>query len=68
MHALRHFYASVLHADPAMTLRVYTHLMPSSRERARRAPGRASSAQPRDPDDAAPALNRTGAGKAVHAK
>ncbi|MFD5113711.1 tyrosine-type recombinase/integrase [Streptomyces sp. NPDC058391] len=52
MHALRHFYASVLldagenikavseylgHADPAMTLRVYAHLMPSSRERARRA-------------------------------
>ncbi|MYS22053.1 Site-specific recombinase XerD [Streptomyces sp. DvalAA-14] len=52
MHALRHFYASVLldagesikavseylgHADPALTLRVYAHLMPSSRERARRA-------------------------------
>ncbi|MGG7571213.1 tyrosine-type recombinase/integrase [Streptomyces sirii] len=52
MHALRHFYASVLldagesikavseylgHSDPAMTLRVYAHLMPSSRERARRA-------------------------------
>jgi integrase len=51
MHALRHFYASVLldagesikavseylgHADPAMTLRVYAHLMPSSSERARR--------------------------------
>lgn len=51
MHALRHFYASVLldagesikavseylgHSDPAMTLRVYAHLMPSSRERARR--------------------------------
>jgi integrase len=25
------------HSDPAMTLRVYAHLMPSSRERARRA-------------------------------
>jgi integrase len=52
MHALRHFYASVLldagesikavseymgHADPAMTLRVYAHLMPSSRERSRTA-------------------------------
>ena len=52
MHALRHFYASVLldagesiravseylgHADPALTLRVYAHLMPSSQERARRA-------------------------------
>ncbi|MCQ4082947.1 site-specific integrase [Streptomyces sp. RB6PN25] len=52
MHALRHFYASVLleagenikavseylgHADPAMTLRVYAHLMPSSKERTRKA-------------------------------
>ncbi|MET8682572.1 tyrosine-type recombinase/integrase [Streptomyces sp. NPDC004647] len=52
MHALRHFYASVLldagesiravseylgHADPALTLRVYAHLMPSSRARTRRA-------------------------------
>ncbi|WP_435884061.1 tyrosine-type recombinase/integrase [Streptomyces mirabilis] len=52
MHALRHFYASVLldtgesikavseylgHSDPAMTLRVYAHLMPGSSERARRA-------------------------------
>jgi integrase len=52
MHALRHFYASLLleageniravseylgHADPAMTLRVYAHLMPSSRERTRNA-------------------------------
>lgn len=47
-HALRHFYASVLldggesiktvshrlgHADPAFTLRTYTHLMPDSRSR-----------------------------------
>lgn len=52
MHALRHFYASALldagenikalaeylgHTDPAFTLRVYTHLMPSSEHRARRA-------------------------------
>ncbi|WP_405680925.1 tyrosine-type recombinase/integrase [Streptomyces sp. NBC_01238] len=52
MHALRHFYASALldggenikavseylgHSDPAMTLRVYAHLMPSSRERTRKA-------------------------------
>ena len=52
MHALRHFYASVLldagesikalsewlgHADPAFTMRVYTHLMPASAERARKA-------------------------------
>ncbi|MEU2456445.1 site-specific integrase [Streptomyces sp. NPDC012473] len=52
MHALRHFYASVLldagesikavsqylgHTDPALTLRVYAHLMPSSQERTRKA-------------------------------
>ncbi|MFJ8502892.1 integrase [Streptomyces avermitilis] len=51
-HALRHFYASVLvdacenikalghhlgHNDPGFTLRVYTHLMPSSDARARKA-------------------------------
>lgn len=51
MHALRHFYASVLldggesikavsqylgHSDPGFTLRIYTHLMPSSDERSRR--------------------------------
>lgn len=51
-HALRHFYASVLldggesikalseylgHADPGFTLRTYTHLMPSSAARTRRA-------------------------------
>jgi integrase len=51
-HALRHFYASALldggesiravseylgHADPGFTLRVYTHLMPSSAERSRKA-------------------------------
>lgn len=50
MHALRHFYASVLlsqgvsikeladylgHSDPGFTLRTYTHLVPSSHERAR---------------------------------
>jgi len=52
MHALRHYYASVQldagtsiralaeylgHADPGFTLRVYTHLMPSSEDRARQA-------------------------------
>jgi integrase len=52
MHALRHFYASVLldagesiralasylgHADPGFTLRVYTHLRPASEERTKRA-------------------------------
>ncbi|TCP56685.1 site-specific recombinase XerD [Tamaricihabitans halophyticus] len=51
-HALRHFYASTLldagetitalaqylgHSDPAFTLKVYTHLMPSSKHRTRRA-------------------------------
>jgi integrase len=48
MHELRHFFASVLldqgesikavaewlgHADPSFTLKIYTHLMPSSAER-----------------------------------
>jgi site-specific recombinase XerD len=52
MHALRHFFASVLlnagetikalaeylgHADPGFTLRTYTHIMPASEERTRRA-------------------------------
>jgi integrase len=52
MHALRHFYASVLldagesikalseylgHSDPGFTLRTYTHLMPTSEERTRKA-------------------------------
>lgn len=51
-HALRHFYASTLldagesikavseylgHSDPGFTLRTYTHLMPTSDERTRRA-------------------------------
>ncbi|MFC9856774.1 MULTISPECIES: tyrosine-type recombinase/integrase [unclassified Streptomyces] len=52
MHAMRHFYASVLldagenikalaeylgHSDPGLTLRVYAHLMPASQERTRKA-------------------------------
>jgi integrase len=52
MHALRHWYASVLldagesiravseylgHSDPGFTLRTYTHLMPNSTERTRAA-------------------------------
>ncbi|MFG1925624.1 tyrosine-type recombinase/integrase [Cryptosporangium sp. NPDC048952] len=52
VHALRHFYASTLldagenvralatylgHADPGFTLRIYTHLMPSSEERTHQA-------------------------------
>ncbi|MFI2346895.1 tyrosine-type recombinase/integrase [Streptomyces sp. NPDC019443] len=55
MHALRHFYASVLldagesvkavseylgHHDPGFTLRTYTHLMPSSEKRTREAVNR----------------------------
>lgn len=55
-HALRHHYASVLledgvtiralaeylgHEDPGFTLRVYTHLMPASEDRARHAVDRA---------------------------
>lgn len=62
MHALRHFYASVLldagesikavseylgHSDPGLTLKVYAHLMPSSRDRARKALGAAL--RPHDP-------------------
>ncbi|CAL9547722.1 hypothetical protein SUDANB1_04362 [Streptomyces sp. enrichment culture] len=62
MHALRHFYASVLldagesvnalaeylgHSDPGLTLKVYAHLMPSSRGRARKALGKAL--RPQDP-------------------
>lgn len=54
MHALRHFYASVLidagesvravadflgHSDPGFTLRVYAHLLPASEDRARRVMG-----------------------------
>lgn len=52
MHALRHFYTSVLldagenikalaeylgHSDPGLTLSAYAHLMPSSQERTRKA-------------------------------
>ncbi|MGI5251915.1 hypothetical protein [Actinacidiphila glaucinigra] len=52
MHALRHFYASVLldagesikavsaylgHADAGFTLRTHTHLMPTSETRTRKA-------------------------------
>jgi integrase len=55
-HALRHTYASVLlaagvdvrtladflgHSDPGFTLRVYTHVMPSAPDKARRAVDRA---------------------------
>jgi integrase len=61
MHVLRHTYASVLldagesvkalslylgHADPGFTLRVYTHLLPSSEDRTRRAIDRALGYRP----------------------
>ncbi|GHH89172.1 hypothetical protein GCM10017771_38140 [Streptomyces capitiformicae] len=63
MHALRHFYASVLldagesikalsdylgHHDPSFTLRTYTHLMPNSEARTRAAVDRVF----RNPDSA----------------
>ena len=56
MHALRHHFASVLledgvsikavseylgHADPGFTLRTYTHMMPASEDRMRKAVDRA---------------------------
>ncbi|MFI6907344.1 tyrosine-type recombinase/integrase [Nonomuraea sp. NPDC050394] len=65
MHALRHFYASVLldagenikalsqhlgHGDPGFTLRVYTHLMPSSEGRTRRAVDKVYEATDTQPD------------------
>ncbi|MGA5201900.1 integrase [Streptomyces variegatus] len=65
MHALRHFYASVLldagesikalseylgHHDPGFTLRTHTHLMPSSEKRTREAVNRAFAGGP-DADD-----------------
>jgi integrase len=65
MHVLRHTYASVLldagesvkalslylgHADPGFTLRVYTHLLPSSEDRTRRAIDRALGHTPDTPD------------------
>lgn len=65
MHALRHFYASVLldagdsikalseylgHHDPGFTLRTYTHLMPSSEKRTREAVNRAFDDAPKADD------------------
>ncbi|MFH7599928.1 site-specific integrase [Streptomyces racemochromogenes] len=65
MHALRHFYASVLldagesikalseylgHHDPSFTLRTYTHLMPSSETRTRAAVDRVFRAAPEAED------------------
>ncbi|MFD6988734.1 tyrosine-type recombinase/integrase [Streptomyces sp. NPDC059943] len=65
MHALRHFYASVLldagenikalstylgHTDPGFTLRTYTHLLPSSDGRARHAMDKLYLGRPSGPD------------------
>lgn len=62
MHVLRHTYASVLldagesikalalylgHADPGFTLRIYTHLLPASEDRTRRAIDRAFGHSPK---------------------
>ncbi|MFJ4579910.1 tyrosine-type recombinase/integrase [Streptomyces echinatus] len=73
MHALRHFYASVLldagesikalseylgHHDPSFTLRTYTHLMPNSEARTRAAVDRVF----QNPDD-----TRDGPGTALEA-
>jgi integrase len=68
MHALRHYYASVLlaggvdiralseylgHHDPAFTLRIYAHLMPGADDRARQAIEAALNAQDVAPSDTA---------------
>ncbi len=73
MHVLRHTYASVLledgvsvkalaeylgHADPGFTLRTYTHLMPSSEDRARKAVDRAFGSAP--PGAGAPGVRQGG--------
>jgi integrase len=67
MHALRHYYASVLlaggvdvralaeylgHHDPAITLRIYAHLMPSAENRALRAVEDALAAEDHGPHTA----------------
>lgn len=76
MHTLRHFYASVLldagenikaaaeylgHSDPGLTLRVYAHLMPSSRERTRQAGGLHLPRSESAPDHGLTAHRRPGA-------
>jgi integrase len=67
VHALRHYYASVMlaggvdvrtlseylgHHDPAVTLRIYTHLMPSAEERALKAIEEALSVEDHGPSAA----------------
>jgi integrase len=64
MHALRHFYTSVLldagesikalaeylgHSDPGLTLKVHAHLMPSSRDRGRARKALGRALRPQDP-------------------
>jgi integrase len=61
MHALRHYFASVLldagesvralaeylgHSDPGFTLRTYAHMLPASEDRTRRAVDAALSCVP----------------------
>ncbi|WP_228182979.1 hypothetical protein [Streptomyces anulatus] len=68
MHALRHYYAPVLldagennralseylgHSDPGFMLRTYTHLMPKSQDRARKAIVAAFGPAAEDGDDGA---------------
>jgi integrase len=75
MHALRHFYASVLldagesikalseylgHHDPGFTLRTYTHLMPNSEMRTRAAVDAVFSARPSGADDGPETAQSTG--------
>ena len=67
MHALRHYFASVLlaggvdiralseylgHHDPALTLRIYAHLMPQAESRALRAVEQALSGEDHGPGTA----------------
>jgi integrase len=73
MHQLRHYYASVLlsggvdvralseylgHHDPAVTLRVYAHLMPSAEDRALRAVEDALASEDHGPGTAQTGENR----------
>jgi integrase len=73
MHALRHYYASVLlsggvdvralseylgHHDPAVTLRVYAHLMPAAEARALRAVENALAGEDHGPNTAQDGGNR----------
>ncbi|WP_436492174.1 tyrosine-type recombinase/integrase [Actinokineospora sp. HUAS TT18] len=70
MHAMRHFYASNLladgvsikevseflgHSDPGYTLRIYTHLVPSSYRRARAASDKVFKPRPSPANPTAPA-------------